>query len=151
MDIHIGRIVNHSLGLLSAVHGALVDTELALVVLVGPEGYSLQVCRAGRPLLHRFKPIDSVLPAHEVANFVLRDLRLTRVFIGEQLGDEELTGALLVVPPEAAASWSDWIAQGFELAPLLLDADHLPLAGDTPPVVWSDVAPMLGAACQEVR
>lgn len=149
-DIHIGCILNHSLGLLSAVHGALSGAGLAVVVLVGAEGYSVQVCRGGRPLLHRFKPLDIAFPPGEVANFIQRDLRLTRVFIAEQLSEESLAGALLVAPPEIADEWSLWLERGFGLAPLVLDAEHLPLVGDTPPVVWSDVAPMLGAACQEV-
>jgi len=83
---------------------------------------------------------------------VERDLRLTRAFVAEQLPDLVI-GRVVVATADGnrdeARAWQEWLAAGLGRAGEPLEALRLPLAS-AERVGWMEVAPMLGAARQEV-
>jgi hypothetical protein len=83
---------------------------------------------------------------------VVRDLKLTHNFLDEHFAGAALGRLLLVSPPELEPVWLDRLEEGFGRAAQPLDGRHLPPVrsdeGKAPP--WRELAPMLGAARQEV-
>lgn len=87
----------------------------------------------------------------ELDRLVTRDLVLTRNFLAEQAPGVELDRALLLAPPEAESRWRDRLAEGLGVPVEPLGTQHLvpiAVAGASP--AWREVAPLLGAVCEEV-
>jgi hypothetical protein len=149
--VRIGQVSNASLALLAAVAPAAPDTFSA-VVLVGDEGYALIFARGGEPVLHRYKGFTDALPEASRASFVGRDLKLTRNFLDEHFPGAPLGAVLLLAPPELEPVWLDRLEEGLGRPATPVDGRHLPpLRAEEPSVPpWRSLAPMLGAARQEV-
>lgn len=149
--VRLGRISNASLSLLSAVEPAPAGAFSALV-LVGDEGYTLIFSRGGEPVLHRYKGFTGTLPDTARAGFVGRDLKLTRNFLDEHFPGATLGSVLLLSPPELEPAWLDRLEEGLGRPAAPVDGRHLPpLRAEEPGVPpWRSLAPMLGAARQEV-
>jgi hypothetical protein len=143
--IWLGRITSESLAVLPAVERALAPAALGALAVVHGTGYTLLFARHGEPVLHRFKGVDG--PGGDGS--VPRDLRLTRAFVGEQLGEVPVDSVILVAPADRAAAWSRWLEEGLGRAAEPIETLQLPLVA-TDRVAWADVAPMLGAVRQEV-
>jgi len=170
--VTLGNISNASLSFLGSVRtagtdrgvarGADFNRGLVALALVDEEGYTLVFARDGEPVLHRFKAVSSSLPGEARASMVGRDLRLTRNFIEQQLPGMELGGVLLAAPAAMEATWADWLAEGLGIPVELTQPRHLPLdsqpggggedplAGGGPFSSWAELAPLVGAASQEV-
>ncbi len=148
--IRLGHISNQSLSLLTALHAALGGLDLAAVALVAENAYSLLIIQRGEPVVHRYKSYHTELPPEALRRFVLRDLRLTRTFLAEKLGRDEVQRIVLVGPRTAEAPWSDWLQEAFEATPSLLGEEWPFLEGISPSVEANEVAPLFGAACTEV-
>ncbi len=148
--IRIGLISNQSLSLLTALQPALAGLDLSAVALVTEAAYTLLIVSRGEPVVHRFKSHQPQLPADAIRRFVLRDLRLTRTFLAEKMGDDQLRRIVLVSPHDAEEKWSGWLQEVFETAPSLLAEEWPFLSGPSPNVAADEVAPLLGAACTEV-
>jgi hypothetical protein len=150
--VRIGQIANASLSAL----GTLVPPRgegLTALALVEEDGYTLAFARGRDPVLHRYKGSAGTLGDSARASFVQRDLRLTRNFLEEQLPAEPLRGVLVAAPPELEPSWIEWLQHGFGGVVEPLSRRHLPLRGADPrqpEPLWRRLAPMLGAASQEV-
>jgi hypothetical protein len=149
--VRIGQVTNASLSLLAAVGPAPAGSFSALV-LVGSEGYTLIFARGAEPVLHRYKGFTGNLPEASRASFVGRDLRLTRNFLDEHFPGSALGPVLLLSPPELEPSWLDQLTDGLGAPAAPLDGRHLPAlrAEEASVPAWRDLAPMLGAARQEV-
>lgn len=152
--VRIGQVSNASLALLAAVAaspGAAPDAFSA-VVLVAEEGYALIFARGGEPVLHRYKGFTGALPEASRASFVSRDLKLTRNFLDEHFPGAPLGAVLLLAPPELEPVWLDRLEEGLGRPATPVDGRHLPpLRAEEPSVPpWRSLAPMLGAARQEV-
>ena len=149
--VRIGKISNASLALLSAVQPA-PDGAFSALVLVGDEGYTLIFARGGAPVLHRYKGFTGNLPDAARAGFVGRDLKLTRNFLDEHFPGARLGSVLLLSPPELEPAWRDRLEEGLGRPAAPVDGRHLPpLRAEEPGVPpWRSLAPMLGAARQEV-
>ncbi len=149
--VRLGQVSNASLSLLSAVAPAPPGSFAALV-LVEEEGYTLIFARAGEPVLHRFKGFTGSLPEGSRTSFVARDLKLTRNFIDEHFPGSGLGPVLLLAPPELEPVWLDRLEEGFGIPASPLDGRHLPplRVEDAGTPAWRDLAPMLGAARQEI-
>lgn len=149
--VRIGQVSNTSLSLLAAVEPSAPRTFSALV-LVGDEGYTLIFSRAGEPVLHRYKGFTGNLPETSRASFVGRDLRLTRNFLDEHFPGAAIASVLLLAPPELEPAWLDRLEEGLGAPAAPVDGRHLPPLraeeSNVPP--WRSLAPMLGAARQEV-
>ncbi|MEE8137578.1 MAG: hypothetical protein V3T81_01700 [Thermoanaerobaculia bacterium] len=146
VGVHIGQISNQSLSLLEAVRDALRDVELGAVVLVSGEGYSLVFSLRSEPVLHRFKPVSPSLAEETSERLVVRDLRLTRGFLGEQIPGARLGRILLVCPGESASAWIGWLERAFELPAFAVGWEHLPVAGRPASAPLEEAAPLIGAA-----
>jgi hypothetical protein len=143
--IHVGRITSESLAVLPAVERALSGVDLAVLAVVHGGGYTLLFTRRGEPSLYRFKGPEGGAGDGAVA----RDLRLTRAFVAEHLPDATLGRVVLAAPADRAPAWARWLEEGLGHRAEPLEALQLPLAS-TERVTWAEVAPMLGAARQEV-
>jgi hypothetical protein len=149
--VRIGQISNASLSLLAAVAPSAGPANSALV-LVGDEGYTLIFSRGGEPVLHRYKGFTGNLPEASRASFVGRDLKLTRNFLDEHFPGYAIGSVLLLSPPELEPAWLDRLEEGLGAPASPVDGRHLPPLraeeASVPP--WRSLAPMLGAARQEV-
>jgi hypothetical protein len=149
--VRLGKISNASLSLLSAVRPAGGGAFSALVLVVD-EGYTLIFSRGGEPVLHRYKGFTGSLPDAARASAVGRDLKLTRNFLDEHFPGAMLGSVLLLSPPELEPVWLDRLEEGLGRPAAPVDGRHLPpLRAEEPGVPpWRSLAPMLGAARQEV-
>lgn len=149
--VRLGQVSNASLSLLSAIKPGAPNSFAALV-LVEDEGYTLIFARGGEPVLHRYKGFTGNLPEGSRTSFVARDLKLTRNFIDEHFPGSGFGPVLLLAPPEHEPAWLDRLEEGFGVPAAPLDGRHLPplRAEDAGTPVWRDLAPMLGAARQEI-
>jgi len=159
--VWLGRITSESLALLPAIGEALAEAPLGALAVVRDGGYTLLFTRRGEPVLYRFKSLDEIPSAASsrlgasplgARSTVERDLRLTRAFVAEQLPDLAI-GRVVVATGDGnrdeARAWQEWLAAGLGRAGEPLEALRLPLAS-AERVGWMEVAPMLGAARQEV-
>jgi hypothetical protein len=149
--VRIGQISNTSLSLLAAVAPVPADSFAALVV-VGGEGYTLIFARRDEPVLHRYKGFAGGLPEAARASFVGRDLKLTRNFLDEHFPGAAFGPVLLLAEPALEPAWLDRLEDGLGAPAAPLDGRHLPplRAEEAAVPAWRDLAPMLGAARQEV-
>jgi hypothetical protein len=149
--VRIGQISNTSLSLLAAVAPS-VGGAFSALVLVGDEGYTLIFSRGGEPLLHRYKGFTGNLPEASRASFVGRDLKLTRNFLDEHYPGAVIGAVLLLAAPELEPVWLERLEEGLGAPAAAVDGRHLPPLraeeASVPP--WRSLAPMLGAARQEV-
>lgn len=148
--VRLGWISNTSLSLLAALDAR--PDEIVALALVEEHGYTLVFARAGEPVLHRYKGFAGATPEVGRTGLVVRDLRLTRNFLDENLPGVPLSRVLLLAAPEQEPLWVDLLAEGLGQSTAPLDGRHLPplRAEDTAVPAWRDLAPMLGAARREV-
>ena len=148
--VRLGYISNTSLSLLAALDGR--RDEILALALVEEHGYTLVFARGGEPILHRYKGFTGAVPEVGRTGLVVRDLKLTRNFLDEQLPGVPLGRVLLLAPPELEPLWVDLLAEGLGEAAGPLDGRSLPplRAEDADVPSWRDLAPMLGAARGEV-
>lgn len=155
--VWLGRITSESLALLPAVGEALAEAPLGALAVVRGGGYTLLFTRRGEPVLYRFKSLDEIPSAASSRSTVERDLRLTRAFVAEQLPDLAIGRVVVATGDgnrdpsgrEDVRAWQEWLAAGLGRAGEPLEALRLPLAS-AERVGWMEVAPMLGAAREEV-
>jgi hypothetical protein len=149
--VRIGQVTNDSLSLLAAIVPASPGSFAALVV-VGAEGYTLIFARGSEPVLHRYKAFTGTLPEAARASFVGRDLKLTRNFLDEHFSGSALSQVLLLAAPELEPAWLDRLEEGLGSPAAPLDGRHLPplRVEEAAVPAWRDLAPMLGAARQEM-
>jgi hypothetical protein len=167
--VRLGQISNASLSMLAALgplHSLQVPrpgelTALTALTIVDEHGYSLVFVRGGSPILHRYKAFSGgsggsggsgALPDGLRTGFVVRDLKLTRNFLDEHLPGVPLARVLLAAPPEHEPVWVDLLGEGLGEPAAPLDGRHLPPLRSEEGAVptWRELAPMLGAARQEV-
>jgi hypothetical protein len=148
--VWIGRIISESLALVPAVGEPLADAGLGALAVVRNGGYTLLFSRRGEPVLYRYKSLDDAQAGGAAASATVeRDLRLTRAFVADQLPDLALDRVVLAANPETGRGWQEWLGSGLGRAAEPIEALRLPLAS-AERVGWMEVAPMLGAARQEV-
>ena len=152
--VRIGRITSESLALLSAVvaGGAAGNGGgLTALTLVEDGGYTLAFLLHGLPVLHRYKGFAGHLPDASRAGMVTRDLRLTRTFLEDSFPELRVERALVAAPQGAGEPWLDWLSESLEApAQLLTRSDLPPVEATAHGLEWQRLAPMVGAASQEV-
>jgi hypothetical protein len=147
--VWLGRITSESLALLPAVAPTLDNVALGCLALVHDAGYTLVFTQHGRPVLYRFRGLDGGLGEAQRASIVARDLRLTRAFVADQLPVAQLGRVVLAAPAGAVGAWQGLLAEGLGRGAEAVESLQLPLVA-AERVGWSEVAPLLGAARQEV-
>ncbi|HEX2643597.1 MAG TPA: hypothetical protein VHU81_11420 [Thermoanaerobaculia bacterium] len=153
--VRLGQISNVSLSLLPALAPLTAPEARGTftgLVVADAGGYTLILARGKEPVLHRYKAFTGDMPEGARSSSVVRDLKLTHNFLDEHFAGAALGRLLLVSPPELEPVWLDRLEEGFGRAAQPLDGRHLPPVrsdeGKAPP--WRELAPMLGAARQEV-
>lgn len=148
--IRLGQIGNESLSLLPAVRESLRDVELGLVVLAAEAGYSMVFVWRDEPVLHRFKALDQLGDSDSAKRLISRDLRMTRAFLKEELSAARLGRVLLIAPEDEAEAWCERLEGAFEMPARVLEPQHLALRDRPSQASLRDLAPLLGAARQEI-
>jgi hypothetical protein len=110
--VELGLVTNRSSGLLAALSGAVDQRALSVVVLVEESHYTLIAARRGQPVLYRYKALESELSRNVVGEGILRDLRLTRGFLAEKVGDANVDAVELVSEPGERVRWQEWLRSG---------------------------------------
>lgn len=150
--VRLGQITNETASLLAATRSILRDVELGIVAVASESGYGLVFTHRSEPILHRRKSLAlaaTATPA-EIGNLVLRDLKLTRAFVADQIGEARTGRILLVGPQELHETWNEWLREAFELPVFRLDREHLPVQPWPQDAAVHDLAPMFGASQQVV-
>ncbi len=150
VGVHIGQISNESLCLHEALREALRDVELGAVVRISPQGYSLVFSLRGDPVLHRFKTVDMASAGGAFGAMALRDLRMTRAFLAQQIPDVRLGRVLLACAGESAAQWSQWLEETFEMPAFNAGWEHLRVVAQPGSLSLEEAAPLIGAAQRKV-
>lgn len=154
--VRLGQISNASLSMLAALASLEKSRadDLTALAVVDEHGYSLVFTRGGAPILHRYKAFTGGIgtPDGSRGGMVTRDLKLTRNFLDEHLPGVPLARVLLAAPPEQEPVWVDLLAEGLGEPAAPLDGRHLPPLRSEEGAVpaWRELAPLLGAARQEV-
>ncbi len=149
--IHLGLVTNDSLGFLSAARDALRDVELGAVTVVSEAGYSLIFVLRGEPILQRFKALPQLAGDEPPVGLVQKDLKLTEIYLREQLTQSTLGRVLLVSPPEIEDRWVDWLSESFNQPAHVLRPEHIPLALPATSPSIHEFGPLFGVARMEVQ
>lgn len=157
VGIELGQITNNTLAFLAGLEPQVAADELAALVLVEPEGFTLSYLYGGELLLYRYKSFGDEAAADAVARegavdagAVRRDLRLTRAFLGEHFPERKLARVFLAAPPASEAEWLDWLSDELDAVPEPLGFEHFSLARTQAGESWLVTGPLLGAASIEV-
>ncbi len=145
--VEIGRIVNTTLALAASLDRAVEARDLAGLVAVYPDAYTLSFFRRGEPLLYRYKATGE---ASVSGPAVHRDLRLTDSFLRLHFPDTPISRIFLAAPQEQEYQWLEWLSDEVEAMPEPLAFEHFELSRTQVGPTWLEAAPLLGAACLEV-
>ncbi len=147
--VRIGWIANESLALLPALPRE-EEQSLTAVMIVRPDSYTLLLSDERGLLLYRVKTLLGTLGEPRQKAAVEQDLRLTTTFIENHFEDKSLGRVWLLGSPGDEPAWQELLSAAFGAVVEPLRASELPLAGELPSVSLMEVAPLLGAAAQEV-
>ena len=149
-EVRLGQIVNASLARLGALAHRGRLPGLVAVAAVEPGGITLVFARDGEPVLWRQKSFADGAEAAARGPWLASELRLTRTFLAERLGDARIDGVLLTCAREAAPAWNEVLGEGLGRPVAALEPGFLPLAETLPRAQAVELAPLVGAACREV-
>ncbi len=147
VGVELGRVVNTTLALAASLEHTVEAQDLAGLVAVYPEAYTLSFFRRGEPLLYRYKATGDA-PAAGAA--VHRDLRLTDSFLRQHFPQAPISRIFLAAPPEQEDQWLEWIGDEVAARPEPLAFEHFELSRTQVGPTWMETAPLLGAASLEV-
>ena len=145
--IHLGNLTNNTLAILSSLRHTVDDGDLAALVCVFDDSYTLSFFRGGEPLIYRYKAFAD---GGVFGDSVIRDLRMTVSFLRRQFPEIVLRRALLAAPTELEEQWLSWLGGELEVLPEPLRYEHFELSRGRAGVSWVQTAPLLGAASLEV-
>ncbi len=145
--VELGRIVNSTLALTASLEHTVAANDLAGLVAVYPDAYTLSFFRRGEPLLYRYKATGE---APIAGASVHRDLRLTDSFLRQHFPDAPISRIFLAAPPEQENQWLEWISDEVGARPEPLAFEHFQLTRTQVGPTWLETAPLLGAASLEV-
>ncbi len=144
--IEIGRITNTTLAVGASVEHGLDPDDLAGLVTVQPDAYTLSFMRRGEPLLYRYKAISEGV----VGSSVRRDLRLTTSFLQQHFAETPLRRLFLAAPREEEDIWLEWLYEELGVAPEPLAFEHFQISRTQVGPTWLETAPLLGAVSLKV-
>lgn len=141
--VHVGRIRNRTLGMLSAAP-RLAEHELALGILVGPRSWSLLATLRGEPVLTRVRPLPA---AGEEPQGLVRELRLSRAWLAEALPRRQLGRILLACELGEHHDWAPLLEQVFETR---VDRLEIDVANGLPALPYAELVALAGAATEVI-
>ena len=143
--VEIGRILNTTLALSASLEHTVEARDLAGLVAVYPEAYTLSFFRRGEPLLYRYKA-TSEAPASGAA--VHRDLRLTDSFLRQHFPETPISRIFLAAPLDQEDQWLQWIGDEVAAHPEPLAFEHFQLSRTQVGPTWLETSPLLGQAAK---
>ncbi len=149
VGIEIGQITNTTLALLAGLRHTVAADDLAALVTVQDDAFTLSYWYRGEPLIYRYKEFTDEADRDQALT-VRRNLRLTTTYLRQHFPDLPLRRCFLAAPPESEARWLEWLYDEIEVAPEPLAHEHFPLARTQIDLSWLETAPLLGAASLEV-
>ncbi len=150
--VELGRIVNATQATLAGLEHAVSPRDLAALVMVQDDAYTLSYFRAGEPLVYRYKAYgDQDGSARAAGGAVRRDLRMTASFVAQHFPETPLRRVFLGAPQETEDLWLSWLADELATSPEALAFEHFDLARTQVGPTWLQTAPLLGAVSLEVR
>lgn len=147
VGVRIGMVTNETLALMASLEHTVAPGELASLVAVFDDAYSVSFFHDGEPTIYRYKAFTD---GGVYGDAVVRDLRMTGTFMRQHFPQTEPGRAFLAVSPELEEQWMHWIQDELEVAPEPLSFEHFDLTRSRAGAVWVRTAPMLGAACLEI-
>ncbi len=145
--VELGRIINTTLALAASLEHTIEARDLAGLVAVYPQAYTLSFFRRGEPLLYRYKATNE---APAVGSAVQRDLRLTDSFLRRHFPRTPISRIFLAAPREQEDPWLEWLGDEVDATPEPLAFEHFQLSRTQVGPTWLEAAPLLGAASLEV-
>ena len=149
VGIEIGQLTNTTLALLASLEHTVADDDLAALVMVQDDAFTLSYRYRGEPLIYRYKAFAEEADRDQ-ALAVRRNLRLTTTYLHQHFPELPLRRSFLAAPPESESRWLEWLYDELEVAPEPLAYEHFPLARTQIDLTWLETAPLLGAASLEV-
>ncbi|MEO1366022.1 MAG: hypothetical protein AAFX50_02510 [Acidobacteriota bacterium] len=145
--VRLGMITNETLALMSSLEHTVGPGELASLVGVYDDSYSVSFFLDGEPMIYRYKAFTD---GGVYGDAVVRDLRMTARFISQHFPDTPPSRAFVAVTPELEEQWLHWIQDELGVVTEPLTFDHFDLTRSRAGASWVRTAPMLGAASMEV-
>lgn len=149
-DVEIGCITNATFATLASIEHGVAEDDLAVLVTVQDDAYTLTYFRSGEPLIYRYKEIGGMTHAG-LSGAVRRDLRMTAGFVARNFSGMPLRRTFLAAPPETEEEWAGWLGEELGAPAEPLAFEHFQLTRTQVGPTWSQTAPLLGAAGLEVR
>lgn len=149
-EVEIGCITNATFATLASIEHNVAEHDLAILVMVQDDAYTLSYFRSGEPVIYRYKEIGGLTLAG-LSGTVRRDLRMTAGFVARNFPEVPLRRAFLAAPVETEEEWAGWLFRELEAPPEPLAFEHFQLSRTQVGPTWSQTAPLLGAAGLEVR
>jgi hypothetical protein len=148
--VELGCVTNVTLAALASLEHAVSPDDLAALVMVQDDAYTLSYFRRGEPLIYRYKAHDE-RAGPPAAGTVRRDLRMTATFVRQHFPEIPLRRVFLAAPLETEELWSSWLDDELQISPEPLSFEHFDLARTQVGPTWLQTAPLLGAVSLEVR
>ncbi len=145
--VELGRIVNATQATLAGLEHAVSPQDLAALVMVQDDAYTLSYFRAGEPLVYRYK---AYAEEGGGGSAVRRDLRMTASFVRQHFPETPPRRLFLAAPLESEERWLGWLYDELEVSPEPLSFEHFDLARTQVGPTWLQTAPLLGAVSLEV-
>lgn len=149
VGIEIGQITNSTLAILASLKHTVAADDLAALVMVQDDAFTLSYWYRGEPLIYRYKEFAEEKDRDQALT-VRRNLRLTTTYLRQHFPDLPLRRCFLAARSESEARWLEWLYDEIEVAPEPLAYEHFPLARTQIDLSWLETAPLLGAASLEV-
>lgn len=145
--VRIGMVTNETLALMASLEHTVAPGELASLVAVFDDAYSVSFFRDSEPMIYRYKAFTD---GGVYGDAVVRDLRMTGTFMRQHFAGLLPGRAFLAVAPELEEQWMHWIQDELEATPEPLAFEHFDLTRSRAGATWVRTAPMLGAASLEI-
>ena len=141
--IRIGLATNVSMCLMETIRQASGGVGVEGLVSVVDDSYTIVFVRDGVPVLHRHKILGS-------ETTVRRELRLTRDFVEENLGDEGAERIFLFAPEASEEAWSTLVSDELGGREARRGSEFVRWKSGQGAGEPARVAPLMGAACTMV-
>ncbi|MDX1501018.1 MAG: hypothetical protein R3325_01560 [Thermoanaerobaculia bacterium] len=144
--VRLGQVSNATLALLAGVRESLAGLDLSALLYARDSEYSLTFLTAGEPVVHRYKVSAAGTPAEVRVAQHARDLRLTRKFVRDRLGQVRLRRVVLAASESSEPVWRPLLEEVFQVPVTgLAELPRLAAARSGGP---DELGPFLGAACR---
>lgn len=148
-QVRIGQLVGAGAAAAVALLGRALE-PLVGMLWVEPDCLLLVVSRHGVPVLWRQKLFTADLDASLLESLLLQELCVTAGYLRARFPNESLAWVGLVAPAEVVPFWSGVLSSGLEVPVRTVQWSDLGFEATPYGLTAAGLAPMLGAALEEV-